>query len=287
MTDPVMTLRPVPSVPVHLDKVERILNAGAWRLGEVPVHSLRIDTSYQRDFSKASEAHIARLAQGFDWAKFAPIIVAPVPDDRFAIIDGQHRTAAARARGIRMLPAYILDITQREQAAAFAAINGNVQPMSSLHVWKAALAAQEPWAIEMKQVCDQAGVSVLTYPKKADVMRPGETMCVTILRKGIERLGADAAAIVLAALRTPVNRHLSPGSLVLRCLFSCADDFEGEPHRVAAALGQADIAAMFKEARREAVEAEIAPETMLRALMIDAVREYQAEQVQEAAQAAE
>lgn len=270
----VLTLKPVPSVPIHLDKVEKIANANRWRLGDVQVSQLRVDTAYQRDFSASSHKHIAQMAQSFDWTKFAPIIVAPASDDRFAIIDGQHRVAAARARGIRVLPAYVLDINQQQQAAAFAAINGNVQPMSSLHIWKAALAAREAWALEMMDVCARAGITVLTYPKAHNLIRPGETMCVTILRKGIATLGANSSVTVFSALRSDVNRNLNIGKDVLKCLISCAIDFEDDPDLVASALGQVDLAAMYKEARRDAIEAEISPEAMLRALMIDAVRDF-------------
>jgi hypothetical protein len=65
-----------------------------------------------------------------EWAKFSPVIVAPVEGGMFSIIDGQHRATAAMLRGIEKVPCEIVHIDRARQAEAFAAINGNITRVS-------------------------------------------------------------------------------------------------------------------------------------------------------------
>lgn len=180
-------------------------------LAWLPVPALRIDASYQRPVSKAGWATIERIARDFSWAKFAPVIVSPATNDTFAIIDGQHRSIAAAARGFEKVPCQIVRLSQEDQAASFAAINGNVTPITPLALYKAELQAGAKWAKTIDRIARSAGVSVAAYPKPVNVIQAGETMAVGILKRELGRRGAD---IVKGALQGITgSRHNVPGGL--------------------------------------------------------------------------
>src|SRR5580693_7468122 len=86
----------------------------------IEVNRLVVDKTYQRDISRAGSANINRIAEFFEWAKFSPVIVAPVEGGRFTVIDGQHRATAAMLRGIEKVPCEIVHIDRARQAETFA-----------------------------------------------------------------------------------------------------------------------------------------------------------------------
>jgi hypothetical protein len=100
----------------------------------IAIGDLVVDTRYQRDLGKTGGKNIVRIAREFEWAKFAPVVVAPIEGGQWAIVDGQHRTTAAALRGITKVPCQVIIADQRKQAAAFAAINANVTEMSPMQV---------------------------------------------------------------------------------------------------------------------------------------------------------
>lgn len=166
----------------------------------LPIRDLIIDTTYQRDLGKHGWARVTRIARHFDWNRFSPCLVAPaegVPG-KWAIIDGQHRTHAARMAGEIEVPCLVTDMARVEQARAFSWVNGEITQMSPMQVYKAALQAREDWALRMEAACSAAGVRLLTYAKPPGAKKPREIMSIGLLRGHIEK-GRDAA--ITAALR--------------------------------------------------------------------------------------
>lgn len=92
----------------------------------IKIEKLVVDGQYQRGISRRGAANIAQIAEHFDWSKFAPVIVAPLEGGQYAIVDGQHRTTAAMLREVPSVPCQIVQADRAKQAAAYAAVNGNV-----------------------------------------------------------------------------------------------------------------------------------------------------------------
>lgn len=170
------------------------------RLEMIPVDRILIDDTYQRPLGKASFRAIERIAQGFRWSKFQAVTVAPVGDCGFVLIDGQHRAHAAAVCGIAEIPAMVVSMDAGEQAAAFAAINGNVTRMSVFHVYKAALAAGEAWALECRDVVEGAGCRLMTYNKGKKDRRAREVFGIGLVRGYVRDGDARIVSVGLSAI---------------------------------------------------------------------------------------
>jgi hypothetical protein len=202
---------------IDLPAIDVAMPANGWtpagaapQLKWIEVASLRIDPAYQRPLTGSGRRNIARIAEHFRWSKFGTVVVAPGLGGVFAIIDGQHRTLAARARGITMVPCQIVAIDGRDQADAFAAINGAVTRVHPCSLYKAALAAGLDWAVALKRACAAAGVTLATRPTATFELKSGQTCCVGTLRGMLERIGEDG---VTRALQRLMAQSDAPGYL--------------------------------------------------------------------------
>lgn len=160
----------------------------------VPVAGLRINDAYQRPIEKRGRANILRIADNFDWGRFSPLLVARMDDNLFAVIDGQHRAHAAALCGIEAVPALVTDMDVRAQAAAFSWVNGSVTALTPVQIYRAALAALEPWAVQCDAVVASAGCQLMTFNKSQAMKKPGEVFCISTVRKLVE--GGDSTVLV-------------------------------------------------------------------------------------------
>ncbi|BCW88021.1 hypothetical protein sos41_11590 [Alphaproteobacteria bacterium SO-S41] len=150
----------------------------------IPLSDLVIDPRFQRAVTAAGAALIAQIAAGFDWTKFTPLIVAPIVGQlgdggaRFAIIDGQHRAAAAFLRDdVPTLPCWIVEADVQAQSRAFLAINGERTKMHPLAIWHARLAGGDAEAAELFALLAAAGVELARYPMGQGIRPSHVTMC--------------------------------------------------------------------------------------------------------------
>jgi len=170
------------------------------QLKYIALSQLRVDDRYQRRIEPRGLKAIARICAEFDWNRFAPLICAALPGgDLYAIIDGQHRATAALLCGIDKVPCAVVNATAAEQPAIFAAVNGNVTPITIFQMFKAARAAKQEWALDIDRACAAAGLTPLLYPKAKKEIKPFETMAIGTLRHSIIRFGVDEVAQALKA----------------------------------------------------------------------------------------
>ncbi|NKW09813.1 ParB N-terminal domain-containing protein [Ochrobactrum tritici] len=104
------------------------------------------------------------------------MLCAPIEGGRYSIIDGQHRVHAAAMCGVEAVPCQIVQIDKKEQAASFAAVNGNVTKITTVNLLKAALAAGEQWALECKSVADAAGCKLMLSNGSSLTKNPARSM---------------------------------------------------------------------------------------------------------------
>ncbi len=184
------------------------------RMEWLPLDLLVVDDSYQRHTtSDRSRVIIHRIAEEFSWSKFGPVTVAKREDGTYAVADGQHRVAAARLHpGIHQVPCYIIPASGvRDEARTFVAINRDRTGMHALQIHHAGIAAGEPDALHIKDVCDRAGIKIPRGPMPQRDLKPGMTQSIGAIRKGLATYG-DAP--VIEALQTLVAAYEdAPGQL--------------------------------------------------------------------------
>jgi hypothetical protein len=157
----------------------------------IDIDCLYVDRDYQREILRAGRDNILKIAGAFNWAFFAPVVVAPLEgsDDFFVIIDGQHRCMAAKLMQHTQVPCSIITADRAQQARAFAAINGNVTAISSLSRFKALLASGDANALRTDRVAAEAGVKILRVNASSKAMKAHETTALNAIDKSIAAYG--------------------------------------------------------------------------------------------------
>lgn len=255
-----MTLRAIDPAPFRAR-----YNGPASEVGDRPelqwlkIAKLRIDPRYQREIGRRGGDNIVAIAPSFKWAKFAPVVVAPIEGGLFAIIDGQHRTTAAALRGFESVPCVIIQVDQAEQADAFVAINANVTAMSPLQLHAARLAAGNSGAAELTEVCHAADVTICRYPVPANKMKPGETLAVGMLQSVLAKFGREVLFAALCCITK--TRRGNPGMIRKQIVQALCAVLEAESawladrDRLIFAMQTFDFAAQFTAAAAKAIEA--------------------------------
>lgn len=192
-----MALEPVPVVAVK-DPAKPAGQPG--RVAWLPVTSLRVNKKYQRHIPKFAEKRIKAIALAFDWLKFQPIVVAS-SGDHYAIVDGQHRTAAAIACGLKEVPAWIIDADDVEQAQAFIAINARPSKVSAVQLWHSRLAAKDPEAQALFSMCREAGVVMAKHLGPDERANVCVTYCPDIIHGLSKQYGERVTTQALTVAR--------------------------------------------------------------------------------------
>ena len=104
------------------------------RIASVPVSLMKLDESYQREIDKSN---IQKLVRDWDNDRCDFLLVS-FRDDRFYVVDGQHRYTAAGYKRVKTLPCIILTgLTRKEEARIFSRQNENVKKLTIYDVFKA------------------------------------------------------------------------------------------------------------------------------------------------------
>ena len=137
------------------------------RIASVPVELMELDHSYQRVLGKTTK----KLMAEWDNEKCDFLIVS-YRDNRFYIIDGQHRYSVAKAKGIEFLPCIIFTgLTQSDEALKFARQQDNVNKLTPYDTFKANIACGDTSIyeiivdMEIKKICDKHKVEIVKINK--------------------------------------------------------------------------------------------------------------------------
>lgn len=174
-------------------------------LAWLPVDKLDVDPSYQRSLdTKASQKLIQKIADNFRWISFQAILATPQgqgDNKRWLIIDGQHRVAAAKQRGIKHVPAVVVaEASQAEQASAFVGANRDRAPMQAQHIFHARLVAGDADCQIIARICKKAGIQLYRYNIAAKQFKPGWTAATPALLAALRRYGERATELGVAAV---------------------------------------------------------------------------------------
>lgn len=218
----------------------------------LPVAKLVVDMSYQRAIAERGVTNLRQIATEFDWVMFAPVIVAAVDKERFAIIDGQHRVTAAALCGVKDVPCQVVVADRNKQASAFAAVNSQVTAITPMQLFAARLAAGDPRARELARVCKAAGVTILRYPVSSKLVKVGETMAAGQLARLLDRFGGDVLGTALRCITQTRKGNAglvrAPIVAALCAVFDAEPSFRTNEEKLLRAMFKFDFAAQFEAA---------------------------------------
>ena len=168
----------------------------------MPPKMLGVDPAYQRSIDNtASRTLIHRIAKDWNWDLCQPLVVSLREDRSMFVVDGQHRLAAAIARGdIDQLPCFICilpDITA--EAQRFVDFNRNRRALKPVDLFKAAVASGDSNATQIMAALDAAGLRVHSNSNNAKL--PPNTMVYTpTLSRCLTEQGYDQLVVTLSVL---------------------------------------------------------------------------------------
>ena len=193
----------------------------------IEVDRLVVDTEYQREIGRRGATNVIQIAEHFDWSKFAPVIVAPIEGGRFAVVDGQHRTTAAMLREIKEVPCQVVQADRAKQAAAYAAVNGNITKTTPQQLYHARLAANDPNAHAIANICSAAGVDVLRRNVPQSGMKVGQTQAIGAISRCLEVYGRDTLITSLQCITQTADGN--PGFVRATILEALCEVLSEEP----------------------------------------------------------
>ena len=123
----------------------------------VPTKELEVDYAYQRD--QINDRRVQELSRSWDWVACGCLVVALREDNKWFVVDGQHRKLAADLRGdIAELPCLVFETTgRREEAMGFLTINQGRASVGSLDRYKAQLLAGDKTAFALEAIVRSTG----------------------------------------------------------------------------------------------------------------------------------
>jgi hypothetical protein len=198
------------------EKPEAISPGPGPTLRWIPIADLCIDPRYQESITGLRRGDVQRIAQGFSWSCFTPVVVAPFEGGKFAIIDGQRRTTAAALIGLQRVPCQVVSADNEQQALAFRTINRGVGSPSRMARHAAAVAASDAHAVGLADICVRSGVELLRYPVPLDRQAAGQTMGVGALAQCLRRYGQNTLITALQCVTQTTNNQ--PGVLSARMI---------------------------------------------------------------------
>lgn len=164
------------------------------RIASVPVSLMRLDKSYQR---VTDNTNIQKLIRDWDNDRCDFLLVS-FRDDKFYIVDGQHRYTAANYKGIEELPCIILTgLTREQEARIFSRQNENVKKLTIYDVFKANLANGDTSIpeikidVEINCICKKHGIKVKVTNRYTNKERTLRSLSAT--RKIIRAHGIECA----------------------------------------------------------------------------------------------
>lgn len=172
--------------------LENAHNIGGKKFATIPVSEIKIDAGYQRRLREK----VNRMVANWDY-NLCDVVLVSYRNNKFYVIDGQHRVAAAKRVGAEFLPCQIVEgLSREEEATRFVALNSATSPLSQYDTWKANLLCGDPVDTEVKRICDKWGVAI--FDSRGSV--PGKLGSLYDARKIVRRCGYGALDWILETL---------------------------------------------------------------------------------------
>ncbi len=123
----------------------------------IPKQELEVDHGYQRN--AVNQRRIEALCRTWDWVACGCLVVALRDDNRWFVMDGQHRKLAADMRSdIKDLPCLVFETAgRREEAMGFLSINQGRVGVNNLDRYRAQLISGDKTAFAVESMLKSTG----------------------------------------------------------------------------------------------------------------------------------
>lgn len=155
------------AVDLHSTSSQALVElAGQGTIEAVAISDLKFDQNYQRDIRAQ---FVQEMAANYDPKVAGSIVCNRRGNGALYVIDGQHRTAAAKTAGETHMLAVVFEGLTKAQEAAMR-VNGNVrQAEHPSERWRAKLAAGDPESNAIQALCGQYGTKINTTPTDSGI----------------------------------------------------------------------------------------------------------------------
>lgn len=173
----------------------RTTNQQRFEIVWLPVGQLEVDDSYQRNFV---QSWADSIIERFNVDEVRPIdVVARGDAPPYWVENGQHTLYVLEAKGWKEVPCFIRNgtTTVRDEAEHFIRVNSNSKSLSPVQMFKAALVACHPRALEIQKTLEKYGLSAIDGDK-------GRVRAIRSLESVFESNGPDGLDDVLWVITT-------------------------------------------------------------------------------------
>lgn len=136
----------------------------------IPVSLIKVDhKAYQREEKK----HVVKMVKEWDDSQCTMLLVNYRSEEGwFYVIDGQHRTVAAKILGIeRLVCEVFIDLSVEEEAERFLYYNTGTKSLSPFDTFKANICRKEANDTAIKEVCDKYEIAIIDRKNKQKSLR--------------------------------------------------------------------------------------------------------------------
>lgn len=135
----------------------------------LPVNSMYVHLRSEGGYARPlNPRRLAKMVKDFDQTAVGVLLLSMRNDGSFAIIDGQHRRAAAMEHGITHMDAYVyIDLTIEDEARKYRQF-GETFNQSARDRYLAALVEGDPIALEIDRIVRATGLHVPNYEGQTD-----------------------------------------------------------------------------------------------------------------------
>lgn len=178
----------------------------------IPARHLFVDHTYQRPLD---EDRIAEMVTDFNPELLGVIDVSDRGDGTFAIVEGQHRWAAAREAhpdrdGVHLVCLVHTGLTSIDEAHLFHQIDVRRRALSGWDRWKARRGAGDPVVAEIEAVVTSHGLLVDPAPRDGSIA--ATRALETVYELGGRQLLSNTILVLTRAYR--ISRDAYDGALV-------------------------------------------------------------------------
>jgi len=169
---------------------------------------IMIDPEFQRSLSPRSKRLIRKMVRKWDWTLFVPPAIYPDKNGVECAYDGQHTLIAAATRSdIDLLPMDLHAEIPDQVAAANSFVGRNTERLgvTSFQKYKAALVAQQYWAVTIDKASLKIGFRVPFYPDQAG--KPDQVMAIGTMKDLLDLRGE---AKFVQIMRVLTGKNIRP-----------------------------------------------------------------------------